>query len=62
MTSAVHYVRFGFTGAEVDLFGAGRCRLVSVHPEYPARTELGEASRDELLADLRGTTAPIPLG
>jgi hypothetical protein len=62
VTSAVHYVRFSFTPAEVDLFGAGPVALVSRHPEYPARTELSDQVRQELLSDLRGTTSVIPLG
>jgi uncharacterized protein DUF3501 len=62
VTSAVHYVRFGFTDAEVERFAASLVALLCVHPEYPARTELSEETRAELLADLRGTTTPIPLG
>jgi hypothetical protein len=62
VTSAVHYVRFSFTPADVERFATGPVTLVSHHPEYPARAELSEESRAELLADLQGTTATIPLG
>ena len=62
VTSAVHYLRFSFTPAEVDLFGAGPVALASRHPEYTARTELSDEVRQELLSDLEGTTSVIPLG
>ncbi len=56
-TSAVHYVRFRFTPAQVATFATGPVRLVVNHPEYPdgrPGTPLSEATRAELLPDLAG--------
>jgi hypothetical protein len=61
ITAAVHYIRFSFSPAQVDQFGAGPVALVSTHPAYEARTDLSEVTRAELLADLRGENEPIPL-
>jgi hypothetical protein len=63
VTPAVHYVRFGFTPAQVEGFaGAVEVALVARHPEYESRTVLPGPVRAELLGDLRGTTKPLPLG
>jgi hypothetical protein len=63
VTPAVHYLRFGFTEAQVAAFGdAEEVALVSTHPAYEARTVLPPAARDELLGDLLGTTKPLPIG
>jgi Protein of unknown function (DUF3501) len=65
VTPAVHYVRFGFTPAQVEAFagsGEGEVALVARHLEYEARTVLPGPVREELLGDLRGTTKPLPLG
>jgi hypothetical protein len=64
VTPAVHYLRFGFTPAQVAAFAdpAEAVALVAVHPDYEARTELPQEIRQELLDDLRGTTKPLPLG
>ncbi len=66
VTPAVHYLRFGFTQAQVGFFAAASdadpVALVSTHPAYEARTELPEAVRQELLGDLLGTTKPLPIG
>ncbi len=63
VTPAVHYLRFGFTGAQVAAFrDAGEVALVSAHPAYDARTVLPSAMRNELLGDLLGTTKPLPIG
>jgi hypothetical protein len=63
VTPAVHYLRFGFSAAQVEAFGGpGEVALVSVHPEYPARAVLPADVRAELLGDLRGTTKPLPIG
>ena len=63
ITPAVHYLRFGFSSAQVEAFaGAGEVALVSTHPAYEARTVLAPEVRAELLGDLRGTTEPLPLG
>jgi hypothetical protein len=53
VTSSVHYVRFGLSPAEVELFGQGPVVLASDHPAYSARVELSDETRDELLGDLR---------
>jgi hypothetical protein len=62
VTPAVHYVRFGFSSAQVDAFAdADEVALVARHPEYEARTILPDPVRQELLGDLRGTTMPLPI-
>ncbi len=63
ITPAVHYLRFGFTEAQVAAFGEAEVvALVSTHPAYEARTVLSPAVRAELLGDLRGTTKTLPIG
>jgi hypothetical protein len=63
ITPAVHYVRFGFTEAQVGAFtGAEEVALVATHPAYEARTDLPAAVRRELLGDLLGTTKALPIG
>jgi hypothetical protein len=63
VTPAVHYVRFGFTEAQVAAFAAGgEVALVATHPAYEARTTLSPAVRRELLGDLHGTTKPLSIG
>jgi hypothetical protein len=60
VTAAVHYVRFGFSEAQVAAFAtASEVALVSTHPDYPARTVLQPEVRKELLGDLKGTTKPL---
>jgi hypothetical protein len=54
VTASVHYVHFTLDSAQVAAFGAGPVRLVVDHPNYGYETELTEATRRELLADLRG--------
>jgi Protein of unknown function (DUF3501) len=63
VTPAVHYLRFPFSPAQVEVFaGPGEVALVARHPEYQARSVLPEDVRAELLGDLRGTTKPLPIG
>ena len=63
VTPAVHYVRFGFSTAQVEAFAeAEEVALVATHPAYEARTELPAGVRRELLGDLRGTTKALPIG
>ena len=63
VTPAVHYLRFGFTEAQVAAFrDAAEVALVATHPAYEARTTLPPPVRDELLGDLLGTTKPLPIG
>jgi hypothetical protein len=57
VTSAVHYIRFRFTEAQIAAFADGPVVLAVSHPQYPEGTpgtELSEAARSELLSDLRG--------
>jgi hypothetical protein len=57
VTSAVHYVRFRFTEAQIAAFADGPVVLAVSHPQYPdgaSGTELSGAARSELLKDLRG--------
>lgn len=63
VTPAVHYVRFGFTEAQVGAFAAaGDVVLVATHPAYEARTVLPPAARRELSGDLLGTTKALSIG
>jgi Protein of unknown function (DUF3501) len=63
VTPAVHYLRFGFTEAQVAAFGdAAEVALISTHPAYEARTVLAPVVRAELLGDLLGTTKALPIG
>lgn len=64
VTPAVHYLRFGFSPAQVEAFAdpAGEVALVADHDHYQARSVLPESVREELLGDLRGTTKPLPIG
>jgi hypothetical protein len=52
-TSAVHYITFEATPAEIDAIAAGPVELAITHPRYSYETPLGEATVAELLADLR---------
>jgi Protein of unknown function (DUF3501) len=62
VTPAVHYLRFGFSEAQVAAFAtASEVVLESLHPEYPARTVLAPEVRQELLGDLQGTTKPLDM-
>jgi hypothetical protein len=57
VTSAVHYVRFGFDAEQVEAFATGPVALAVNHPEYPEGlpgTALSEATRAELANDLLG--------
>jgi Protein of unknown function (DUF3501) len=57
VTSAVHYVRFQFTEAQIAAFAEGPVVLAVNHPQYPdgaSGVELSSPSRAELLGDLRG--------
>ena len=63
VTPAVHYLRFGFTEAQVAAFAAAdEVALVATHPAYEARTSLGAEVRRELLGDLLGTTKALSIG
>jgi hypothetical protein len=57
VTSAVHYIRFQFTEAQIAAFAEGPVVLAVDHPQYPdgaSGVELSSPSRAELLGDLRG--------
>ena len=63
VTPAVHYLRFGFSAAQVAAFGdADEVALVANHPAYNERTTLTPAVRQELLGDLLGTTKALSIG
>jgi hypothetical protein len=53
VTSAVHYIRFGLTPAQVEAFESGPVALASDHPAYKVEAELRTETRRELLGDLR---------
>lgn len=54
VTAAVHFLKFRFTGAQVEAFRAGPARVVVDHPRYQAVAELTGGQRGELAADLDG--------
>jgi hypothetical protein len=53
-TASVHYVRFELTPEQVARFADEPITLVVDHPAYQEETLLGDATRTELLNDLRG--------
>ncbi|HVA04017.1 MAG TPA: DUF3501 family protein [Acidimicrobiales bacterium] len=53
ITASVHYIRFGFTPAQIEAFAAGPVTLAVDHPEYRAESVLSDEVRTELLTDLR---------
>jgi hypothetical protein len=59
--SAVHYLRFALSPAQIARFGAEQTRVALRidHPNYAASTLLGDATRRSLAVDLRGDPAPI---
>ena len=54
ITASVHYVRWDLAADEVEAFASGPVALAVTHPAYEHATDLGEDTRSELLADLRG--------
>ena len=55
ITASVHYVHFAVPREHIEQFAAGPVRLAIDHPAYDHEVELTDATRRELLADLRGT-------
>jgi hypothetical protein len=53
ITSAVHYVHFDVGAEHAAALAAGPATLAVVHPAYLEETQLGEATRCSLAADLR---------
>jgi len=53
VTAAVHYLRFEFSEQAVEAFAAGPVQLRIDHPNYMEAVELGDATHEELLSDLR---------
>lgn len=53
VTAAVHYLRFEFSEQAVAAFAAGPVQLRIDHPNYLEAVELGDATHEELLSDLR---------
>lgn len=54
VTASVHYIRFEFTPDQVERFATEPVVLAVNHDHYIEGATLSEASRNELLADLRG--------
>jgi hypothetical protein len=64
VTPAVHYLRFGFSPAQVASFAQvtqEEVALVARHPAYSARTVITPDVRQELLDDLLGATKQLPI-
>ena len=54
ITASVHYVHFDLTDAQVARFAVEPVEVALVHTNYAFTTQLGEASKSSLVADLRG--------
>jgi hypothetical protein len=54
LTASVHYVHFALAPDQIERLGSGPAVLALDHPNYAYETELSDATRQELLADLRG--------
>jgi hypothetical protein len=54
ITASVHYIRWALAADQVERFARGPVVLSVNHPAYAHGATLGEATRAELLADLRG--------
>lgn len=61
VTPAVHYLRFPFPPEAVDRLAGGPAALAVRHPAYEAAAPLSQATRQELVLDLRGQTELMPL-
>lgn len=53
VTASVHYVRFELEPEQVEAFATEPVTLALTHPRYSHETPIGEATRAELLQDLR---------
>jgi len=54
ITASVHYVHWQLTDDEIAAFAHGPVQVAATHPEYLHAAELSDATRVELLGDLRG--------
>ena len=54
-TASVHYVHFDLTPDQIERFSASPVALAVDHPAYQHEVDLGDETRTELLADLRGS-------
>lgn len=54
ITASVHYVHFDLTPEQIERFVAGPVTLLVDHPNYQHEQVLADATRAELLRDLRG--------
>ncbi len=55
VTAAVHYVHFALSPDEVEAVATAPVRLAVAHAAYDHEVALADATRQELLADLRGS-------
>lgn len=53
-TASVHYVSWELSPDQIERFASEPVALVVDHPNYQHEVELSAATREELLADLRG--------
>lgn len=54
VTASVHYVHFAFEPDQIERFANGPVTLLVDHPNYRHQVALEDATRRELLSDLRG--------
>ncbi|MDQ1382166.1 MAG: hypothetical protein QOJ71_2885, partial [Actinomycetota bacterium] len=52
ITAAVHFLKFRFTPADVDMFASGPVHIVVDHPEYDQDVLLDPDQHEQLLSDL----------
>jgi uncharacterized protein DUF3501 len=53
ITAAVHFLKFRFTEADIEMFASGPVHIVVDHPEYDQDVLLSPEQHAQLLADLR---------
>jgi hypothetical protein len=58
ITASVHYLTWELAPPRVERFARGPVQLAVRHPSYDEAATLSEATRAELLADLRGPPTP----
>jgi type II secretory pathway component PulL len=53
ITAAVHFLKFRFSPADIEMFASGPVHIVVNHPEYDQDIQLEPEQHAELLADLQ---------
>jgi hypothetical protein len=56
ITAAVHFLKFRFAPADIEMFASGPVHIVVNHPEYDQDVLLADEQHAQLLSDLRDET------